>query len=269
MHMATSKAFFFDRTLLAKFAADIAKTESFQADMTAWNPEHNQPVLIEVKQYNPSRARFSILHDLGHYLLPYDNADRTSESSWSDNPEWLAFERMFADLFSGIHDVSKARPAFPRPPASANDEPAEDVRPGEPVWLSWTRRTASHLRRLPAQITTGMPTFQDRNAAESRTPLLQTIVADSLHSISVTFGTVQLARDYRTSQLLRASSTLVALRIMVARIVSALACQPRALAFLLVLLATVRHYGHRGESDHHSLLASVLRSHDPWELPIW
>lgn len=119
------------------------------------------------------------------------------------------------------------------------------------------------MRRLPAKITTDILAFQDRNAAEGRAPLLQAIVAVSLHRMSVTFGSVQLARDYRAAQLLRASSVLVAMRIMLARIVSALACQPRIPTFLLVLLAAVRHYGHRGESDHHSLLASVLKPPRP------
>jgi hypothetical protein len=257
--MARGKTFaFFDRTLLEKFAVDIATTASFQADMTAWDPERNQTILIECKQYKP-KARFSLLHDLGHHFLSHGNADRTDVSSQSDDPEWLAFEHLLAVLASGIQDVGKVRPAFSGSPASSNDESPEGIRPGEPVWLSWTRRTGSHLRRLPAKITTGIPAFQDRDAAEGRVSLLQAVVAEPLHRMSVTFGTVQLARDYRAARLLRACSVLVALRIMLARIVSALACQPGIPTFPLVLLAAVRHYGHRGESDHHSLLASVLK----------
>ncbi len=45
-----------------------------------------------------------------------------------------------------------------------------------------------------------------------------------------------------------------------ARIVSALACQPVIPTFLL---ATVRPYGHGGDSDHHPLLASVLKPPRP------
>lgn len=270
MHMATGKSFaFLDRALLEMFAADIDTTESFKADMTAWDPERNQPLLIEVKQYKSSRARFTLLHDLGHYCLSHDDVDRTDSRSQSDDPDWLAFEHLLAGLVSGIHDVGKVHPALPGSPASANDESPAGIRPGEPVWLSWNRRTASHLRRLPAKITTDIPAFHDRDVAEGRVPLLQAIVAESLHRMSVTFGTAQLARDYRAAQLLRASSVLIALRIMLARIVSALACQPRTLTFLLVLLATVRHFGHRGASDHHSLLAYVLNRHAPWERPAW
>jgi hypothetical protein len=66
MHMATGMMFFFDRALLETFAADIAATESFRADMTVWDPERNQPILIEVKQYKSPRALFPALHGLGH-----------------------------------------------------------------------------------------------------------------------------------------------------------------------------------------------------------
>jgi len=267
--MATGETFtFLHRTLLKRFAADIATTESFKADMTAWDPQRNQPILIEVKRYKSPGARFSLLHDLGHCFLSHDDVDRTDASSQSD-AGWLAFEHLLAGLVSGIHDVGKVRPAFPGSPAGANDESPGGIRPGEPMWLSWTRRPASHLRHLPARITTDIPAFHDRDVTQGRVPLLQAIAAEPFRRMSVMFSTAQLARDYRTAELLRGSSVLMALRIMLARIVSALACQPRVLTFLLVLLATVRHFGHRGESDHYSLLAYVLKPSRPWWRPAW
>jgi hypothetical protein len=47
---------------------------------------------------------------------------------------------------------------------------------------------------------------------------------------------------------------LAALTLLLVAILSALSHQPDAIAFVLVVVATCRHYGHRGEPDGHSFL---------------
>lgn len=244
---------------IAKLEADIATTESFQADMTAWNPERNQPILIEVKQYRSARARFSLAHELGHLELSDGDTRRMDATAQDGNAGQLAYERLLAKRM--VHEMGKSVIEYPASSATgASEESWGGVRSGEPVWLSWTRcRFEARLRRPPAQITIEVPTVQVRTIVRGRAALIQAaarvnrrssqaIAWVNHRSLSVTFGTTQLARDYRTAQLRLTSSILAARRLILARLVSAFARQPKAPAFLLVLLASARHYGHRSES---------------------
>jgi hypothetical protein len=250
-------------TRLAAMAADMAAIESYQADMIRWDPERDQPILIEVKCYDSPLTRFSPDHDHAGQLM---------------------FERVFAELLTGFHGTVKPVVAYPASyTTGASEDPSRGVRSGEPPWLSWTRgRFESRMRRPPAQTTADVPTARDRTnffeaiatsyldwlsvrfgTTQLPSILFEEIASRYLHRLSVRFGTKQLAHDYRDARLRLARSIFKALRLMLARLVSARAHQPKAPAFLLVMLATARHYGHRSEPDHRSLLASVPKPEPP------
>ena len=256
---------------IARLEADIATRESFQADITAWDPERNQPILIEVKQYRSPKARFSLAHELGHLELSDGDTRQTDATAQDGHAGQLAYERMLAKRLA--HDMGKSVIEYPASYATgASEESWGGVRTGEPAWLSWTRcRFEPRLYRPPAQITIEVPTVQVWTTGQDRAALIQAAARVHRHniqaiarvnrrSLSVTFGTTQLARDYRTAQLRLTSSILAARRLILARLVSASARQPKAPAFLLIMLASARHYGHRSESADHLLLASALKS---------
>jgi hypothetical protein len=253
-------------TLIAKLKADIASTKSFQADMTAWDPERNQPILVEVKQYKSSKARFSLAHELGFLELSGDDTRRTNAVAQDGPAEQLAYDRLLAERLA--REMGKSVIVYPASYAtSASEESWGGVRSGEPVWVSRTRcRFEPRLRRPPGQITVEVPTVQVWTIGQDRAALIQAAARVNRRSfeaircsLSVTFGTTQLARDYRTAQLRLASSILAARRLMLARLVSAFVRQSKAPAFLLVMLASARHYGHRSESADHLLPTSVLK----------
>jgi hypothetical protein len=250
------KAFVGRAMFIAKLEADIATTESFQADMTAWDPERNRRILIEFKQYRSSKATFSLAHELGHLELSGGDTRQMDATAQDGHAERL------------VHEMGKSVVAYPASYATgASEESWGGVRSGEPIWHSQTQcRFEPRLRRPPAQITTEVPTVQVWTTGQGRPAFIQAIAHNiqaiarvNRCSLSVTFGTTQLARDYRTAQLRLTSSILAARRLILARLVSAFARQPKAPGFLLVMLASARHYGHRGESADQLLLASVLK----------
>jgi hypothetical protein len=68
-------------------------------------------------------------------------------------------------------------------------------------------------------------------------------------TITVAIRSVQLAEEYRTGFIRLLDSALRSMRLMLVALLTALAHQTQSPAFLLVILATARHYGHRGEPD--------------------
>jgi hypothetical protein len=241
--------------LVTTLAADIAINQSFQADMLGWDPEHNRPILMEVKQYRSPMGRFSLRHELAHLWLSYGDSGQTNAPREDDSAKQLIYERMFAELLTRSHGMGE--PEFANTASrvtGASKDSSRGIRSDEPAWLSWSRgRFESRLRRLPALMTIGL----DGSAPFDVIVTNYLRRSSYLRRLSVTFGTTQLARDYRDSQLRLASSVLAALRLMLARLVSAFAHQPMAPAWLLVMLASARHYGHRSEPGHRSLLPSV------------
>lgn len=247
--------------LLTRFAAEMATTQSFQADMTAWDPERNQPILLQVKYYGPPKGRSALAHELGLLKLSCGDGGQTNATAEDSHAERLAYEHVVVKRLPGFSGRGEPVAACPASSTSgATGDSSRVVQSDEPVWLSWTRgRFGSRLSRAPAQMTADAPTANDPTIKQGRSTLFGAAATGYLKRLSVTFGTAQLARDYRAAQLRLASSILAALRLMFARLVSAIAHQRKAPAFLLVMLATARHYGHRSEPDHRPLLASVLK----------
>jgi hypothetical protein len=85
-------------------------------------------------------------------------------------------------------------------------------------------------------------------------------LAAALTESRVTVQDMQLVRDHRAGLVRLVDAILFALRLMLARLRSALAHRPTVAAFLLVMLRSLRHYGHRGEPDHLSPLPLALTS---------
>jgi hypothetical protein len=75
-------------------------------------------------------------------------------------------------------------------------------------------------------------------------------------TITIAIRSAQLAEEYRTGFVRLLDSALRSLRLMLVVLLTALAHQPQTPAFLLVILATARHYGHRGEPDGRLLPAA-------------
>jgi hypothetical protein len=243
----------------------MAAAKSLQADMVAWNPEHDRSIRIEFKRYSPLRAQFTLAHELGHLTLSHSDTGQANATAKDDLVERLAYERLVAMLLADFK--RRGAPFLLRPAsrtAGASEGLSNGLRPAEPAWMSWARdRFESHLRRLPTQIPASAPTAHDQTIRQRGSVVFDAIADRNLYSWSVTFGTTGLARDYRAARIHLVGSVFAALRLIRARLVSAFAHRPNAPAFLLIMLATARRYGHRSEPDHLSLLASVLEPPQP------
>lgn len=84
-------------------------------------------------------------------------------------------------------------------------------------------------------------------------------LARSAIGIRVTTSNKQIAQDYRHGLRRFVDGILAALRLVIVVVLAALSHLATALTFLLVMLATVRHYGHRGEPDGHFLPALAVQ----------
>lgn len=79
--------------------------------------------------------------------------------------------------------------------------------------------------------------------------------------LTVTFsGDRRLYQDYKAGLLQLLDALLTSLLRMIVVLLTALAHQATGPAFLLVMLGSIRHYGHRGEPDHLALPALALMS---------
>jgi hypothetical protein len=72
--------------------------------------------------------------------------------------------------------------------------------------------------------------------------------------LTVTIRDRQLVSDYREGLQRFLNALLALLLLVLTMVLTALNHQPQAPTFLLVMLRSIRHYGHRGDSDGHSLL---------------
>jgi hypothetical protein len=216
--------------LMDGLAAHIRSLLDVQADLKAWSPDLDHPILIEFKRHRTPWARLPSARDCGQPELLADYGDRYAARV----------------LNAALYVVGERLRTGPLT--------------GEPSWLPWARdRFESLLRRPSPQATADASPARVRVIRREGAAFLGAIAAGHLRSLRVTFGTRQLARDYRTARLRLASGILTALGFMLARLVSACARRPKVPDFLLVMLATARHYGHRSEPDHHALLASVWK----------
>jgi len=228
----------------------IRATESVQADLLAWDPERNQPILLQVK-HSP-RVLYSLGHEIAHFRLSHGISRQTDPAAEGVRVKQDVCQKTLTNSALLASLSARAR----RRPHPARENESRDIEPGEPVWLSWTRDwLESRLRPLYGRTTTDVLIADDR----SRSALFDAIAKAFPTRLSVKFVTALLARTYRDGQLLLASSKRAAQRHMLARLVSAFAHQPTAPAFLLVMLAAALNYGYRSEPDHHSLHASVQR----------
>ena len=84
-------------------------------------------------------------------------------------------------------------------------------------------------------------------------------MARSIVGIRVTTSNKQIARDYREGVRRFVDGILAVLRLVIVMVLSALSHSAVTPAFVLVMLATVRHYGHRGEPDGHFLPAPAAQ----------
>jgi hypothetical protein len=77
--------------------------------------------------------------------------------------------------------------------------------------------------------------------------------------IRVTTANSQIAADYCKGLRQFIGGILVVLRQMLVLVMAALSHQPQTPTFLLVMLSSIRHYGHRGEPDGHFLPAPAVQ----------
>jgi hypothetical protein len=84
-------------------------------------------------------------------------------------------------------------------------------------------------------------------------------MARSIVGIRVTTTSKQIAQDYQEGLRRFVDGILAALRLVIVAVLAALSHLATAPVFLLVMLATVRHYGYRGEPDGHFLPAPAAQ----------
>lgn len=84
-------------------------------------------------------------------------------------------------------------------------------------------------------------------------------LARSAIGIRVTTSNKQIAQDHRDGLRRFVDGVLAALRLIIVAVLAALSHLATAPTFLLVMLATVRHYGHRGEPDGYFLPALAVQ----------
>jgi hypothetical protein len=104
------------------------------------------------------------------------------------------------------------------------------------------------------------PALPDAGAADSADlPLLSAYspIPPTLR-LTVTFRDQRQFQDYRAGLVQLVDAALVLLLRVLVVLLAALAHRTRAPVYLLVLLSTVRHYGHRSEPDHQPLPACAL-----------
>jgi hypothetical protein len=241
--------------------ANVASWAGRQADLVAWDPESNTPIMIEYKRYRATAVRFSLAHELGHLELTDGHIRQAYSTAEPRHSKQVVYERKLAKVLAALPDVRRLIVAYPESSTTGTSEDSStDFRPYEAAWLSWARHHfESRLDTQRAQLSADVPTAHGRINRRSRSIRLDAIATGHPYRLSVWFGTTQLARDYRTAQLRLAGRILAVSRAMLARIVSALARRPKVPGLLLVMLATARHYGHRSEPADRYFLAWVLK----------
>jgi hypothetical protein len=84
------------------------------------------------------------------------------------------------------------------------------------------------------------------------------LLVSTTPSFAVTFGDRRQLQEYKAGLLLLVDAFLACLLRMLVVLLAALAHQATAPAFLLIMLATARHYGRRGDPDHLSLPVALI-----------
>jgi hypothetical protein len=140
------------------------------------------------------------------------------------------------------------------------------------ILAAWAVRLDDHRRALPAyavrpylvqQCCLATPPFStamDVGGGSKSSAVTQELVwahalASATMRFTVTFSDRQLFQDYKNGLLRLVDTLLASLLRMLVVLLAALAHQAIAPAFLLVMLRSIRHYGHRGEPDHLALPA--------------
>lgn len=113
------------------------------------------------------------------------------------------------------------------------------------------------------------PVPKDSCGTSLRHQILHMLLRERVARLTVTIQDKQLAQNYREGLRQLLGSMLDTLRNIAVIVLAALSHLTQAPPFLLVLLATIRHYGRRGDSDGHFLPAPALQGIPGWERSVW
>jgi hypothetical protein len=116
---------------------------------------------------------------------------------------------------------------------------------------------------LPEITPDALTSAQTPSTAEELISVLVAL-ARAVVGIRVSTRDKRLVQDYRDGLRRFIDGILAALRFMVIMVLAALSRRPQAPAFLLVLLAAARHYGHRSEPDGHFPPPPAVQPRQPW-----
>jgi len=168
----------------------------------------------------------------------------------------------------GQSDQSRSGPALLVPPAAEADTAtgSHDHWRVMPSYSSRVLNLATRAARPPVPRTAATRSGSD--SFDSLPYLAQDCchveAATVVGSFRVTLHDKQAARNFRAGLLRLVDGILSALRRMLVVLLTVLAHQPRAISFLLVMLGSIRHYGHRGEPDAWLLPDFSLRPKKQW-----
>lgn len=165
-----------------------------------------------------------------------------------------------------------------RPYGDTGDEATSAQKAGATVfrWIVADANvlTAAHLDALPAYVTRpfltrdccpaapSVPARADADEADVRTQLLAyaELLRATVTRLIVDFTNRRQFHDYAAGLLQIVDVLLASARRMFVVVLAAFAHQATTPSFVLIMLGSIRHYGHRGEPDHLTLPARVLRS---------
>jgi hypothetical protein len=152
-----------------------------------------------------------------------------------------------ADTVAGTHDHWRVLPSFSTLPLTRTTcRTAAAVTP-------MTKSATGQLENDPADDYSHFPRGR-----------LRVGTASVVSRFLVTIQDKQAARDYRAGLLRLIDGILSALHLMQVVLLAALAHQPQAISCVLVMLSSIRHYGHRGEPDAWPLSDFSLKPEQQW-----
>ena len=227
-------------TRLSEVAADMDVLVNLRADAVIWDLESHSPMVVQCKWAGDACAPTS---------------DEASPLAWITH---------VAEL-TALHDLGKASSVWSSSSVQAvqsADAPAEDE-PDELTPLVWARtpcllRACCTHSLADLHIGAFFLTACEAQGIEMGPNAFHGFQGLSRQSLLVTLHRDLFAENFRSVVRL-IDSILATLRLMLVRLLTALAQFPNAAAFVLAMLAVCRHYGHRAEPDGHNPL--LVRRH--------